>query len=239
MEFSPYEKSLKGTVTLADFGEIRISNAAGSADTITATATVSEVSVSEHSLVVELLDETGNPADYPAGTMVTIAGEDVKVHDNRAILKDVTAGSYAIAVKNLPGGSYRLKVSLAQETEPMHPMQEIVASVTTQTVTLTPVKTAMKAVQTGSRVLPAGGGSLYFEAQLQGTQTFSWILQEKVNGSYQDVGTATETIDTTLTVQIPANETGTAKTYRVLFYCGSKEKPTASFPYAIIVEGTK
>ncbi len=225
-------------------GTVGISTAQGGMNTIKATADIAfGLADKPNALVVELLDKDGDLLNYPAGASVTIkkvADENgvaaEKIHDNRAMAPITEAGSYEILITGLPAGNYQLRVSLAEDAAQLYPMQEITVSATSTAVAVTDGKVAIKA-EGDTRLLPSTGGTIVFDVEALNATEVNWVLQIKDGGFvYKNVGDPTLNDDLNdISVKIPANDTDSAQTYRVWFYCGEATDPTAVFPYNIIV----
>ncbi len=237
------------TATLLNLGSVALSDTQTTDTGISTNVAVHSAVGGQHSLVLQLMQEVGNTyveVDFPAGAVVTVGGNAAKIHDSRAIANGVENGqTYAVSISNLPAGNYKLKGSLAEQTAANHPMQEMqnAAGVTTDALTVADRSIAIRAeLSNGSRLLSAAGGDLTFTVNAMNTDTVKWVLQIKnTDGTYTDTDTTGEATltngEATVTVTAPSNDSGTAKTYRILFYCGNASMDaTAAFPYNIIVQ---
>ncbi len=230
-----------GAFANEDNGTIETTVEAGK---ITAKATFENLDENvQNSLVVELLDASDKALDYPVGASVTVGSVVAKLHDNRAIVDGIENNTeYTVTVSGLPEGSYKLKLTLAQDTAAGYLMQELTNSYTTQALDVkavvpTAIRAELKEGQ--SRILNPMGETLTFNVILKGADSFSWVLQKKEGTEYKDTATKdsedttttdsenTTTTDSNVTktevsVYVPGNST-TAVTYRVLFKCGDAE----------------
>lgn len=193
---------------------------------------VSNLVTSGNALAVELLDSSGSPISYNPGVVIKLGNNaPAALRNGSAFFANVGNGTHALSVEGLISGSYKLKISVCENTVAKNPMNEDTGTVTSNTISVTQAPAVKPTLTSGNRIVDmAQGATLNFDVATQGVGTLAVECLTKNNGSYSATTAITATISgSTVTVNVPANTT--AGTYRINFKYGGAVKS-----YNIIVD---
>lgn len=213
-------------VTLRDYtkGNVTLENVSAGNGSISGTVNVSNFVTSGNVIAVEILNGNDNAASNDPHVIVKLGGAlPTKTRNNISFFSISDSFSQAeLSVAGLSDGSYKLRISVCENTVAENPMNEVASTFTSKAVSVTSRIFAVKSDSPDDRIMENSvEGKVTFTAQIPVGSTLTVNCYIKSGDNFVSSPNVSAKIDgSKITVTIPQNTT--KGIYRIDFVCGDE-----------------